>query len=494
MAVTVALGAVNAGQTFICTTTDDPVVVGTSNITFASQQSVANGQQTATSTTSQTIGTGPKTFTIQSGKAFQTGQAVLINETSNAANQMFGTVTSYSGTSLVVNVSATGGSGTHSDWTIFLYPSNAAAGNAPPIGTGNVTGPGSSTVGHIATFANTSGTLLQDGGAPVGGANSITPLMFANAAIAFGVGMLNGTLVATVAGNALTIAVKTLAGATPSPSDPVFFLFRDATNGFAVIELTSALSITVPSGATLGTVNGQANRIWVGVFNNGSTPVLGVYNSLDSSTLSIVPWDETSPANGTGITSGSTSPQIWYTASTLASVVFRVLGYVESTQATGGQWATGPTKVQLFAAAVKRPGDGVQKRYNTTTGAGSTPSATFVNTGQNPTITLTSAANVVSVRLNGTVQVTTTGTGGVQGSVRIVRGAISLGATTSAVVFGSASGNNCQAPVEIENVDLPNSIATTTYNVQIAAGVSGNTTNYPPAGGQSTVILEEIQT
>src|SRR5215470_16062291 len=35
MAVTVALGAVNAGLTYICTCTDDPVVVGTSLITFA---------------------------------------------------------------------------------------------------------------------------------------------------------------------------------------------------------------------------------------------------------------------------------------------------------------------------------------------------------------------------------------------------------------------------------------------------------------------------
>src|SRR5215475_3595125 len=51
MAVTVALGAVSAGLTFICTTTDDPVVVGTSNITFAAQSLVATATQAATSTT-----------------------------------------------------------------------------------------------------------------------------------------------------------------------------------------------------------------------------------------------------------------------------------------------------------------------------------------------------------------------------------------------------------------------------------------------------------
>jgi phage-related tail fiber protein len=57
MAVTVALGAVNGGQTFLCTTTDDPVVVGTSLITFASQEAVETGQVSATSTTSVTIDT-----------------------------------------------------------------------------------------------------------------------------------------------------------------------------------------------------------------------------------------------------------------------------------------------------------------------------------------------------------------------------------------------------------------------------------------------------
>src|SRR5262249_10593732 len=210
MAVTVALGAVNAGLTYICTCTDDPVVVGTSLITFQAQALVATATQSATSATSLAIGAGAKTLTVPAGKAFQAGQWVLINETQNTANQMLGQITAYSGTSLSVNVVATGGSGTHADWTIVLTNSPAAAGTQPPVGSGNVTGPGSSTVGHIATFGNTSATVLLDGGAPVGAANTLTPSMFAAAAVAFGVGMLNGTLVASVASNALTIAVKTL--------------------------------------------------------------------------------------------------------------------------------------------------------------------------------------------------------------------------------------------------------------------------------------------
>ncbi len=90
---------------------------------------------------------------------------MLVEETSNSANQMLGQISSYSGGSLTVNVTATGGAGTYSDWTIVLTNSPAAAGYQPPVGTGNVTGPGSSTAGHVATFADATGKVLADGGA-----------------------------------------------------------------------------------------------------------------------------------------------------------------------------------------------------------------------------------------------------------------------------------------------------------------------------------------
>lgn len=74
----------------------------------------------ATSTTSQAIGTGAVTLVTQSGLAYVTGDEVLIVSGANSANYMQGSVTSYSGTSLVVNVTLTSGSGTHSDWNISL--------------------------------------------------------------------------------------------------------------------------------------------------------------------------------------------------------------------------------------------------------------------------------------------------------------------------------------------------------------------------------------
>src|SRR5690606_19037900 len=63
-------------------------------------------------------------------RAFGPGQSIRIARTSNPANVwMQGTVISYSGTSLVVQVSSVSGSGTYSDWTITLVGGVGPAGD-----------------------------------------------------------------------------------------------------------------------------------------------------------------------------------------------------------------------------------------------------------------------------------------------------------------------------------------------------------------------------
>jgi biotin carboxyl carrier protein len=74
-----------------------------------------------TSVTSITIGTGSKVFTTQSGKQFNVGQYVLIvSDADPTVDFMAGQITAYSGTSLTVDVTSTGGSGAHTDWTIYI--------------------------------------------------------------------------------------------------------------------------------------------------------------------------------------------------------------------------------------------------------------------------------------------------------------------------------------------------------------------------------------
>jgi len=84
-----------------------------------------SGKWTATSTTSNTIGTGTKTFTVASGLNITAQDGVTA---SSGPNQLIGLVTSYSGTTLVINVLQTIGSGTYTAWSII----NSGIGTAAP--------------------------------------------------------------------------------------------------------------------------------------------------------------------------------------------------------------------------------------------------------------------------------------------------------------------------------------------------------------------------
>lgn len=76
-----------------------------------------------TSVTSVIIGLGSKVFTVASaGLAITAGNSVLV--THDASNTMSGTVTSYVGTTLTLNITAITGAGTYTAWDIIQDTSN----------------------------------------------------------------------------------------------------------------------------------------------------------------------------------------------------------------------------------------------------------------------------------------------------------------------------------------------------------------------------------
>jgi hypothetical protein len=94
----------------------------------------ANGAgYAATSATSVAIATGSATFTTQSGLAFSAGARARASYSSNTADYMEGLVTSYSGTTLVINVDTTGGSGTFTSWNINVAGNVGATGSTPVL-------------------------------------------------------------------------------------------------------------------------------------------------------------------------------------------------------------------------------------------------------------------------------------------------------------------------------------------------------------------------
>lgn len=182
-----------------------------------------------------------------------------------------------------------------------------------------------------------------------------------------GLGMVNGTLVASVNASNLTIAIKTLAGNDPSAGDPVIVAFRDpnpANGNYQVMTLTAATQIVVGASATLGATSGVPFRIWIVGFNDAGTFRMGVVNALSGT--SIMPLrDDVIASAGSGSPSAA---QVILCASTVTSKAMRILGYAEYSAglATAGQWNIVPTKLQLFGPGVSKPGDVVQEVGNTT--------------------------------------------------------------------------------------------------------------------------------
>lgn len=79
---------------------------------------------TTTSTTSNTIALGAHTFTVSAGLSTLANDNFIAT---SGVNQMIGTVTSYSGTTLVVNTTTIVGSGTYATWVIAQDPAASPA-------------------------------------------------------------------------------------------------------------------------------------------------------------------------------------------------------------------------------------------------------------------------------------------------------------------------------------------------------------------------------
>lgn len=294
---------------------------------------------------------------------------------------------------------------------------------------------------------------------------------------------LNLKLTATVAANALTLSVKDQNGNDPSTASPLLMAFRDPTltNGNPITRaITSGLSLVVPNTALLGTTSAQASRLWLVLFDNGGTPILGVINCSDST--HIYPLDESDIPSGVAISTGSDSAGVFYTASTVTTKAFRILGYIELTQATAGVWLTAPTKIQLFGVGIKRPGEVVQTIYkvNTTTTAPGSGSLTATSLSQ--AITLSSLANPVLAQANGHMAIGASFTMVAQ----IYRDTTAVG---SVAELANNTAANPTGGAAMLALDIPNTAAPT-YAVKIQA--NSTTQSWNPGAVNTTLLLQEL--
>lgn len=149
------------------------------------------------------------------------------------------------------------------------------------------------------------------------------------------------TITASVATNILTL------GLNPCSLD---FRSSTASSGATTTrQVTSAISMTVSNGSTLGTVSGILSKLAVLAIDNAGTVELAVVNAnayglLDERTLI-----STTSEGGTGTADSGT---VIYSTTARTSVPFRIVGYIESTQATAGAWASSPSNIAGMGGAI----------------------------------------------------------------------------------------------------------------------------------------------
>lgn len=219
-------------------------------------------------------------------------------------------------------------------------------------------------------------------------------------------------ITASVASSAMTVTLNQCA---------LVFRSSSLTSGStSTIAVSSPISVVVPATATLGTVNAIQSRIVVIAIDNAGTVELAVVNISGGNNL-----DETTLISTTTIAAASNSASTIYSTTGRSSVPFRVVGYVQSTQATAGIWATTPSTIQGMGgqAFTSLQSVGYSQTWQNVLSSRSN-GATYYNTTGRPIMVAVAASPTTNNQ-----------------SLSVVVGGVSLGGVT--LTQGYSSGNFC---------------------------------------------------
>ncbi len=162
--------------------------------------------------------------------------------------------------------------------------------------------------------------------------------------------LFNYSLAASVAANALTIALKDAAGNNCTSSSPAKLSFRsvtDATGTRVVRSITGALSTVISSGSTAGHVDALFERLYIYAIDNAGAVELAWSSSNR--------WDENTRQSTTaeGGAGAADSKTVLYSTTARTNVAIRYIGRLLSAQATAGTWATAIAEVSSIP--IKKP-------------------------------------------------------------------------------------------------------------------------------------------
>jgi len=296
--------------------------------------------------------------------------------------------------------------------------------------------------------------------------------------------VLNGTIVEGTAGNAITFNLRTLAGATPSATDPVVIAFRNATlstGNYVYRTVTSATSLTISSGSTLGATSGEAFRVWLVLFDDGGTIRVGAINCRSGKNVvpAVAPNSRAS-STAEGGAGGADTAGVFYTATAVTDKAYVPLGFAtfESGLATAGTWNTGPTALQLFGPGVPLPGHEIKSAFNFT-GAVASGTTTLPKDDTIPqntegvelmtqAFTPTSAANLLEIEAQCEV------TNGSNGDMTAALFQDSTANALAAMFHVVATDTG--APITIKHRMVAGTTSATTFKIRAGADSAGTTT------------------
>lgn len=307
--------------------------------------------------------------------------------------------------------------------------------------------------------------------------------------------ILDVSIASTVNAGALTVTLNSSTGVAPSASTPLYFDFRSATATPPTqtrLAVTAALSLTVPSGATLGTANAAAFRLWLVLFNDAGISRLGIINSLASGNY-ICPLTEAEAVSSTAISASANSGGVFYTNVAVTSCSYRILGYLEWSSggvSPAGTWTlTNLIRSVPFGYGVKKPGDIVTSSW-VNQGAGITASSGAYVTAMQISFPIKSAADVIRCCFNAAITILAGGAGtNTTAGTRVARGATVISQRTTGI--SSSSGANMQTNCGDchQVMDFPNQVGVLLYAYQIASTGAATSATASFVNGQVDEIM-----